>query len=380
MANLSRWLLKFVTSLSWQTKRNNLLGSLKQRPLRINVLLENSLANYDVYGIGHALVDTQYSVTPEALSGVGVDKGVMTLVDGERRQQVVDGLAVEPVLSASGGSAANTMITIARFGGTSCYGYQVGDDDWGRFYRQDLCEAGVDSDEDVFLPATPTGQCLVMVTPDADRSMNTFLGASGSMGPRQVDEETIGNSRFVYIEGYLLTTDEGFAACELALTAAKAQDVAVSLTLSDPFVVGAFQSRFDRLIDSGVDLLFCNEDEALALTGRDDRTKAATALSERVGRAFVTCGSDGALVCSGNELQLVPGHAIKAVDTTGAGDSFAGGALFGLARDLAPDAAAKLGNYAAACVVSAYGPRLQLDLSKRTDAILSGNAPVPASS
>ncbi len=337
------------------------------------------MTRYDVYGIGHALVDTQYSVNADALAALGVEKGVMTLVDGARRQLVVDGLGTDPILSASGGSAANTMITISRFGGRSCYAYQVGDDDWGRFYRKDLSDAGVESDDGVFLPATPTGQCLVMVTPDADRSMNTFLGASGAMGPGQVDEQTIGDSRFVYLEGYLLTTDEGFAACERAATAARSQGVAVSLTLSDPFVVSAFRERFERLLSSGVDLLFCNEDEAVALTGAGDRMQAAAALAERVGRCFVTCGSDGALVCHDSDITLVAGHQITAIDTTGAGDSFAGGTLFGLSRDLSPQAAAKLGNYAAACVVSAYGPRLQRNLADQVDAIIAGHASLPSS-
>ena len=334
---------------------------------------------YDVYGIGHALVDNQYSVSSDALSRISVEKGVMTLVDDARRQQIVAGLAQDPVLSASGGSAANTMITISRFGGRSCYSYQVGADDWGEFYRKDLGDAGVDSGQDVFLPSTPTGQCLVMVTPDADRSMNTFLGASGSMGPQQIDESTIAQSRYVYLEGYLFTTDEGFDACERAATAARSQGVAISLTLSDPFVVDAFKARFERLIDSGVDLLFCNEDEAMAFTGEADREKAADALAARVGRAFITCGADGALVCTGIERQLVSGHTIDAVDTTGAGDSFAGGVLYGLCRDLPPEASAKLGNYAAACVVSAYGPRLQQRLEERVDEIIEGSAPAPTS-
>ncbi|MBT3344589.1 MAG: adenosine kinase [Gemmatimonadetes bacterium] len=338
------------------------------------------MPQYDVYGIGHALVDIQYSITPDALARVGVEKGVMTLVDDARRQEILAGMSEDPILSASGGSAANTMITVARFGGRSCYAYQVGDDDWGRFYRKDLGDAGVDSGEGVFLPSTPTGQCLVMVTPDADRSMNTFLGASGSMGPQQVDEVTIAQARFVYLEGYLLTTDEGFAACERAATAARSQGVAVSLTLSDPLVVGAFQSRFERLIDSGVDLLFCNEDEAMALSGQPDRNKAAEALAARVGRAFITCGADGALVCTAGEHRLVAGHTIDAVDTTGAGDSFAGGVLYGLCRDLSPEASASLGNYAAACVVSAYGPRLRQSLGDRVDEIIAGTAPAPTSS
>jgi fructokinase len=330
-----------------------------------------------VYGIGHALVDLQFAVDEAQLSALGVDKGVMTLVDGDRRRAVLDGLGVEPVNRASGGSAANTVITVARFGGRAYYAFQVGDDDWGNFYRYDLSAAGVDNS-----PASQvegdTGQCLVMVTPDADRTMNTFLGASGSMGSHQVDADTIGTSRFVYLEGYLLTTDVGMEACEATAAAARDQGVSVSLTLSDPSVVQAFRDRFDRLIDSGIDLLFCNEDEAKALSGSDDRDTAVSTVAGRAASVCVTLGADGALVASPEaQSASVSGHATAAVDTTGAGDTFAGGVLFGLTHGHDLEASARLGSYAAAVVVSVFGPRLGVDLASLTDDILGDRAPAP---
>lgn len=336
------------------------------------------MTRYDVYGIGHALVDLQYAVDPDQLRTLGVDKGVMTLVDGARRAAVLQGLGAEPVKRASGGSAANTVITVARFGGRAYYAFQVGADDWGRFYRDDLRDAGVDSSPSSLIPGD-TGQCLVMVTPDADRTMNTYLGASGTMGPHQVDAETIASSRFIYLEGYLLTTPEGLSACLAAADAARAQDLPVALTLSDPFVVDAFRGHFQTLIEAGVDLLFCNEDEARAFTGLEDRESAARALAGGGARVCVTLGPDGALTIEADSsMTAVTGFDAMAVDTTGAGDTFAGGVLFGLTHGLDLAASALLGNYAAAVVVSAFGPRLSVDLADQIPAILERRAPAPA--
>lgn len=337
------------------------------------------MSGYDVCGIGHALVDVQYSVAPEKLAELGVDKGVMTLVDDVRRSAVVSGLGEAPVNQASGGSAANTMITVASFGGRTHYAFQVGDDDLGAFYLQDLDTAGVRSSPTAIQPGV-TGQCLVMVTPDADRTLNTFLGASATMGPHQVDDTAINSSQYVYLEGYLLTTAEGLQACQAAASAARSANCLVSVTLSDPFVVGAFKSNFDSLLEPGVDLLFCNEDEARAFTGEQDREAAARALSAIVPRVCVTLGADGALVIDGDSVpQLVEGFPARAIDTTGAGDTFAGGVLFGLTHGISLAQSAVLGNYGAAIVVSAFGPRPTAPLSELIDDILLRRAPLPSS-
>jgi len=336
------------------------------------------LANYDVCGIGHALVDVQYSVTQDTLASLGVDKGVMTLIDGDRLRGVVAGLGTAPTNQASGGSAANTMITVACFGGRAHYAFQVGDDKLGRFYRQDLEAAGVDSNLTA-IQSGDSGQCLVFVTPDADRTMNTFLGASATMGPHQVDDAIIRSSRYVYLEGYLMTTEDGLAACQAAMAAARTAASLVSLTLSDPFVVSAFKARFDTLLEGQIDLLFCNEDEARACTGLSDRAAAACALATRVPRVCVTLGADGALIIDGdNKPEYVDGFATKAVDTTGAGDTFAGGVLYGLTHGMSLGQSAVLGNYGASIVVSAFGPRPTAQLAGQVDDILARRAPTPA--
>jgi sugar/nucleoside kinase (ribokinase family) len=336
------------------------------------------LANYDVCGIGHALVDVQYTVTQDTLTSLGVDKGVMTLVDGDRRRDVVTGLVSAPANQASGGSAANTMITVACFGGKAHYAFQVGDDELGAFYRQDLEAAGVDSNLTA-IQSGETGQCLVFVTPDADRTMNTFLGASATMGPHQVDNVVIQSSSYVYIEGYLMTTEDGLAACQSAAATARTNGTLVSLTLSDPFVVSAFKERFDTILEDQIDLLFCNEDEARAFTGLNDRAAAACALATRVPRVCVTLGADGALIVDGDKKpEVVEGFAARAMDTTGAGDTFAGGVLFGLTHGMSLGQSAVLGNYGAAIVVSAFGPRPTARLADQVDDILARRAPAPS--
>lgn len=329
---------------------------------------------YDVYGIGHAVVDTQYAVTPGTIARLGIDKGVMTLIDAERRGQVLAGLAGEPTRSASGGSAANTMIALSRFGGRAYFACQVGDDEWGRFYRRDLADVGVASSPAAHRPG-PTGQCLVLVTPDADRSMNTFLGVSSGMGPDQIEADALGASQWIYLEGYLLSSESGLAACRQAQAEARARGVSVSLTLSDPTIVEVFRSHFESVLEGGVDLLFCNEDEARALTGKDEREAASAALSEVAPAACITCGPEGALALTEGVIEPVPGHSVEAVDTTGAGDAFAGGTLYGVTRGHSLAEAAALGCYAAAHVVSAFGPRLEADLAPAVAGILAGDAP-----
>ena len=325
---------------------------------------------YDVYGVGHALVDIQYQVAPEFLAEHQIEKGVMTLVDEARQRNLTAAVGGEPVSSASGGSAANTLIGVARYGGRAYYACLTGRDAWGDFYQRDLEAAGVATH-----PANrgvgKTGQCLVFVTPDADRTLNTFLGISSAIGPTQLHEEVIADSQYVYIEGYLLGSDDGFAAARRAQQMAQCHGTAVALTLSDPFAVRAFRARFDALLQDGVDLLFCNEEEALASTGTDDREAAGAALASQVGTAYVTCGADGALVYADGTHCQVPGVPVQAIDTNGAGDLFAGGVLYGLSYGHSPLDAARLGCYAAAQVVTRFGPRLEQSLTNHIDHILS---------
>jgi sugar/nucleoside kinase (ribokinase family) len=246
----------------------------------------------------------------------------------------------------------------------------VGQDEWGEFYCRDLERALVRSNPANRIPG-PTGQCVVLITPDADRTMNTFLGVSGRLGPERLEAAVIADSEYLYLEGYLVSSDSGFAACRRAQELARQHRTLVSLTLSDPSMVELFRDRFGELVAGGVDLLFCNEEEARAFTGQPDRHRAAQELARRLRAGCVTCGPDGALVFEEGRLAAVPGVPARAVDTTGAGDLFAGGVLFGLTHGFALEQAARLGAYAAAQVVARYGPRLDRPLKDEISRILS---------
>ena len=335
------------------------------------VVHEAGMRTLDVYGIGHALVDLQYYVEPTFLEAHGIARGVMTLVDEDRQVELQAALAAPPANSTSGGSAANTMIALARYGGHAHYAFRVGGDQWGGFYCRDLNEAGVDSGA-ASRGRGKTGQCMVFITPDAERTMYTFLGASAGIGPRQVEREALRRSRYVYLEGYLLASESGMEACDLARRWARSEGVGVSLTLSDPTIVQAFGERFHQLVDSGIDLLFCNEEEALVFTGTGNLQKAVSELAHRVPIAAVTRGANGALIAAGTTQVMVDAVPVQPVDTTGAGDSFAGGFLFGLCRDYEIAEAARLGCFAAAEVVSRPGPRLERILEKEVGTILAG--------
>ena len=317
--------------------------------------------SFDVYGVGHALVDIQYKVDVETLDKLGIEKGVMTLIDSQRQQKLFERLSRDPIASASGGSAANTMIGISQFGGKPFYACLTGRDAWGDFYQSDLEKAGVATDPTHRAEGT-TGQCVVFITPDADRTLNTFLGVGSAISTTQLDGEKIAASQYIYLEGYLLSSDNGFETCLQAQAMAQRVGTSVALTLSDPFMVATFKDRFTQLVDNGVDILFCNEDEANTFTDSKESTQAIEQLGQRVPLVCVTCGANGVLIRQGEHCVSIPAIAVEAVDTNGAGDLFAGGFLYGITHELGVEQAGKIGSYAAAQVVAQYGPRLQKTL------------------
>ncbi len=325
---------------------------------------------YDVYGIGNALVDVQYRVSPAFLEQLRIVKGGMTLIDVARRDALMAALGDVTPERASGGSAANTMIGLANLGGRTCYACLVGHDPDGEFYLADLAAAGVDAG-----PSNqgdgPTGTCLVLITPDADRTLNTFLGISAAIGPPQVDAQTIRQSEYFYIEGYLLSLDSGVEALRAAQRHARDAGTRVALTLSDSFIVHTFRERVQRILRDGVDLLFCNADEARAYTGLDGLDDACAALAREAGCVAVTCGADGALIRQDGITVRIPGRKVDAVDTNGAGDMFAGAYLYGITHGYNVTQSAKLAVYASSRVVTQFGPRLTESLQPNLPRILS---------
>lgn len=315
---------------------------------------------FDIYGIGAALVDTEIEVTDQQLEQLGVMKSLMTLVDQPTQQRVLDGLASQLVHSkrASGGSAANTIIAASYFGARCYYSCKVGADDNGQFYLDDMARAGV-SCYRYTGQAEGTGKCLVLITPDAERTMLTHLGISETLCEQAIDEQALQASRYAYIEGYLVTSVTGRAAAITLRQLAERHGVRTAISLSDPGMVEFFGDGLREMIGSGVDLLFCNQDEGMGFTKTTTAEAALEALKAYGRQVIVTRGPAGALAFDGEKTHLIEGFAVKAIDTNGAGDMFAGAFLASVCAGRDFVEAGRLAARAAAQVVSQYGPRLR---------------------
>jgi sugar/nucleoside kinase (ribokinase family) len=320
------------------------------------------MKKYDVYGIGNALVDTEYEVGEQFIESISWDKGLMTLIEADERADLIHLLEVQHehkvVKLAGGGSAANTIVIVAQLGGQSFYSCKVANDKTGDFFMKDLGEAGVDTNLDDNRESGVTGECISIVTPDAERTMLTHLGITQTLSVNELSSDALVNSKFLYIEGYLVSSPTGFEAALKAQSIARDAGVSVTLTLSDPAMVENFRNGFQQIISQGVDILFCNEDEAILWTGAATLDAAIEKIKEAVPKFAITCGKDGAIICDGSDVLKIPGIATTAVDTTGAGDIFAGSFLFSLARGKSFSDAATLANKAASILISSFGARL----------------------
>ncbi len=319
------------------------------------------MKKYDVYGLGNALVDMEFEIHDEFLSKNNIDKGVMTLVDEQQQHDLICQLDAFDGNKASGGSAANTLIAVSAMGGSSYYSCKVADDELGHFYLHDLNTAKVDCNMDGKHKDGITGKCLVMVSPDAERTMHTFLGISSELSPAEVNADAIKNAQYCYMEGYLTTSDSGKAANIEARKIAEANGIKTALTFSDPFVVEHFRDTFTETIGDGIDLLFCNEAEALSYTRKDSIDDAVGVIKTFSKHFAITLGKDGALIYDGSSLIEVAARAVKAVDTNGAGDMFAGAFLYGITHGYDFKRAGDLASLAASKIVSQFGPRLKTE-------------------
>ena len=315
---------------------------------------------YHIYGIGAALVDTEIDVSDQDLAQLDITKGHMTLVDAERQQQLVDYLAGHMTHSkrASGGSAANSIIAASYFGAKTFYSCKVAQDDNGSFYLKDMQAAGVACNTYENVGDGATGKCLVLITPDAERTMLTNLGISETLCKQALNHDAVARSQFAYIEGYLVTSPTGRAAAIELREATEKHGVKTALSLSDPGMVEFFGDGLREMLGNGVDLLFCNEHEAQGFTATDNTAAAAEKLKHYAKTFAITCGALGALVFDGRELHVIEPHVVKAVDTNGAGDMFAGAFLYAITNGYSYKDAGRLASRASAEVVSDYGPRL----------------------
>jgi sugar/nucleoside kinase (ribokinase family) len=317
---------------------------------------------YDVLGLGNAIVDVITRADDDFLLKHAMRKGSMSLIDETRAGQIYD--AMGPAVEISGGSAANTIVGAAGFGARAAFIGRVKDDPLGTAFAHDIRAAGVAFDTAPSASGPSTGRCYVLVTPDGERTMNTFLGAAQDLHPRDIDEDAVASAAITYLEGYLWDPPHAKEAFRKAATVAHAAKRLVALTLSDAFCVDRWRDEFLHLLRSGtVDLLFCNEAELRSLYQTADFDTAIAALRGDARRAVVTRSAKGCVVIEGAQTLASPAAPVeRVVDTTGAGDLFAAGFLFGLARGFGDEKAARLGALAAAEVISHLGARPERSL------------------
>jgi sugar/nucleoside kinase (ribokinase family) len=318
-------------------------------------------ATYDVVGLGNAIVDVISRQDDAFLETWGINKDAMNLIEEDRANALTD--ASLDALETSGGSGANTIAGIASFGGKSAYIGKVADDRLGKVFKQDMSTIGVPFETSPLSNGPATARSIIFVTPDGKRSMNTFLGASVEFSPSDVDRETVEGAQILYLEGYLFDKEAAKAAFVHAAEIAHAAGRKVALTLSDAFCVDRHRESFHQLIRTQVDILFANEEELLSLYQTRDFDAAIDQLRAETGVAAVTRGEKGSVIIGDGDPIVVPAEPVDAVvDTTGAGDQYAAGFLFGYANGLPLATCAKLGHIAAAEVISHYGPRPEVSL------------------
>jgi sugar/nucleoside kinase (ribokinase family) len=326
--------------------------------------------SYDLVGIGNALVDIEVQVSEDMVNRLDVTKGGMTLSTKENQDQVLAQISSHPQKIVSGGSAANTIHGFSVLGSKAYYLGRVADDSLGKHYTEDMKDCGVgfpgpDSKTD------GTGTCLVLVTPDSERTMLTHLGISSDLHPDNVDETIVKEARTVYIEGYLWTGDETRNAALKMADAARQAGVPVAFTLSDAFVVNSYTESLIDFIRWKVDILFCNDVEARTMTGEVKDEQAFAELKGMVDTLFMTRGADGSWAADSQHAKInIDPFQVKAVDTTGAGDLYAAGALYGLIHNYDLKKSAILGSYCAAQVVTHLGGRLPANSNTHIPTIL----------
>lgn len=320
-------------------------------------------AKLGVVAVGNALVDVLSQATDDFLATQkkkhGMEKGAMTLIDEPRAVELYSEMG--PGIETSGGSAANTMAGFASFGGKGGFIGKVASDSLGKTFQHDIRAQGVTFTTIPLALGAPTGRCLILVTPDAQRTMNTFLGASVELNEEDIDEKLIASAQVTYLEGYLFDREQAKKAFVRAADAAHDANQRVALSLSDPFCVDRHRNDFRKLVENHIDILFANEDEIKSLYQVKSFEEAAVAVNDKCEIAVLTRSEKGAVILNNGEQIVVPAAPVsKVIDTTGAGDQFAAGFLYGFTEKMPLEKCAKLGAAAAAEVIGHIGPRPQM--------------------
>ena len=314
---------------------------------------------YDVFGVGNAIVDILAQVEDSAIDDLQLNKGGMALMTTSQQGDVLDKIHQSQLTFASGGSAANTMVSIVQSGGTGVYSGKVANDANGSFYIKGMQEEGID----FYIPPVDhpdelTGSCVVLTTPDAERTMCTHLGISTELMKEDLNFDLLEQSKCSYIEGYLWDAEAPRAACVATFEESKKRGITTAFSFSDPFLIDRFGAQFKDVVHDYCDIVFCNADEARMFLGAESIEECAEKLGGICDLVFITDGGNGCYVIEKGAVAQVGGFDVKAIDTVGAGDAFAGGVLYGITNGLTTLDSAKWGNYFAAQVVSKIGPRL----------------------
>lgn len=322
--------------------------------------------SFDVVGIGNAIVDVLTQADDALVEAQGLPKGGMTLIDGSQAESLYDEMG--PAREISGGSAANTLAGVASLGGRAAFIGKVRNDQLGGIFRHDIRAAGVHFETPPATSGPPSGRSLIFVTPDAQRTMATFLGAATELGPDDVDAAVVAAAKVTYLEGYLFDRPAAKAAFVKAAEAARAAGRKVSLTLSDPFCVERHRAAFRDLVEHHVDLLFANEQEICTLYEVPDFDAALQAVRNHCDVAALTRSAQGSVVLAGDEVHVVDAAPlVRLVDTTGAGDLYAAGFLFGYTRGDSLYDCGRIGAIAAAEIISHFGARPEVDLARHLE-------------
>ena len=316
---------------------------------------------YDISALGNALVDTQYKVDHDFLNSFGLEADAMTLASSEEQAPIIKKLIEigSESMSDCGGSATNSLVAAANYGSNCHHVCRVADDEDGKKYLDSLRSAGVKhigvSEENTDMP---TGKCLILVTPDAKRTMISMLGVSAFLGSSDIDYDVVQNSKIFYIEGYMVTSDDNFNAVISVLENLKASETLKALSLSDAGIVHGFKEKFDLIESYGIDMIFCNDDEAIAFSGKDSFDDAVEFYKSKSYTTAITKGSEGSVVIENNNVHLTKAEEIIPIDTNGAGDMFAGSFMHSYLEGHDIQTCAKFSNYASSRVVETFGPRL----------------------
>src|SRR5690554_1790126 len=338
------------------------------------------MKKYHVVGLGNALVDREFQVTDQFLETHNFEKSIMTLLDEPQQQLLLSELHKQFKLEkrVGGGSAANSMVALSKFGGNAFYCCKVANDDDGVFYRSDLDQAGVENRLSVQDNDGNTGKCVVMVTPDAERTMCTFLGITIDFSLEELQKDVIADSDYLYIEGYLATSEIARAAVIEARKAAEHAGTKIALTFSDSSMEKYFRQGLEEFLSPGIDLLFCNREEAELYTGTNTLESAIEKLLQFTKEVVITHGKEGAIIATREKRVQVPGIKVKAIDTNGAGDMFAGAYLYGVTQGWSTAQSGALASRAAAELVTHYGPRMPTETHNKILAEVTGQAELSA--